>query len=141
MLVLSDTLSALLWVVIAKAALLRSLLYINVARKLAAEHSMRWQQFFLRYFLTFILPVCSRWTSLSVELPRRLLWMIEYTFDLYFVCPRRHLSSDHLPLAFYLWDFELNSLTIVHSFLDQSMSSDKVQGPIYNFGPLPLQKL
>ena len=67
--------------------------------------------------------------------------MIEYTFDLYFVCPRRHLSSDHLPLAFYLWDFELNSLTIVHSFLDQSMSSDKVQGPIYNFGPLPLQKL
>ena len=43
------------------------------------------------------------------------------------------------PLTRYLWDFELNTLTIVHSYSDQSTSSDKVLGPIYNFGPLPLQ--
>ena len=40
-------------------------------------------------------------------------------------------------LARYLWDFELNTLTIVHSSLDQSTSSDKTQGPIYTFGPYP----
>ena len=43
------------------------------------------------------------------------------------------------PLACYLWEFELNTLTIVHSSLNQSTFSDKNQGLIYNFGPLPLQ--
>ena len=43
------------------------------------------------------------------------------------------------PLACYLWDFELNTLTIVYSSSDQSKSSAKAQGPIYNFGLLSLQ--
>ena len=129
MLVPLDTLSGLLWVVVAKAALLKSLLHINVARKLAAWHSMRWQQFFHRYFLTSILPIRSWCTSFSMEFPRRLLWVIEYTFDSFLT----------FPLARYLWDFKLNTLTIVHSFSNQSASSNKTQGPIYNFGPLPLQ--
>ena len=42
-------------------------------------------------------------------------------------------------LACYLWDFELNTLTIVYSSSDQSKSSAKAQGPIYNFGLLSLQ--
>ena len=50
MLVPSDTLSSRLWVGVVKAALLKSLLHINAARKLATEHSMRWQQLFLKYF-------------------------------------------------------------------------------------------
>ena len=43
------------------------------------------------------------------------------------------------PLESYLGDFELNTLIIVYSFSDQSMSSAKAQVPIYNFGPLSLQ--
>ena len=36
-------------------------------------------------------------------------------------------------------DFELNTLTTVYSSSNQSTSSDKVQGPIYDFRPLSLQ--
>ena len=48
-LVPSDILSSLLRVVVVKAALFRSFLHINAARKLVARHSMRCQQLFLRY--------------------------------------------------------------------------------------------
>ena len=43
------------------------------------------------------------------------------------------------PLESYLGDSELNTLTIVYASSDQSTSSAKAQGPIYNFGPLSLQ--
>ena len=92
----SDTLSGLLWVVVAKAALFKGLLHINAAKKLAAGHSMQWQQVFLRHFLTSILPIRLRCMSFSVEFPRMSLWVIEYTFYLCFVYSRRHFSSDHL---------------------------------------------
>ena len=38
----SDTLSGILWVVVVKAILFRGHLNINVARKIAVVHSMRW---------------------------------------------------------------------------------------------------
>ena len=95
-LVPSDTLSSLLWVVVAKTVPFRGFLYINAVRKLAVGHSMQWQQLFFKYFLASILPVRSRCTSPSVEFPRRSLWVIEYTFDLCFVYSRRHFSSNHL---------------------------------------------
>ena len=101
-LVPSYTLFGLLWVVVAKTALFSGLLHINTARKLAAGHSMLWQQLFLRYFLASILLVRSRCTSLSVEFPRMSLWVIEYTFDLCFIYPRRHFSSDHLSTCMLL---------------------------------------
>ena len=41
-LVPSDTLSGLLWVEVAKAALFKGLLYINAAKELAAEHLIWW---------------------------------------------------------------------------------------------------
>ena len=47
------TSTGFLWVVVAKAALFKGLLHINVTRKVAAMHLMRWQQLFLRYFLGF----------------------------------------------------------------------------------------
>ena len=95
-LVSSYTLSGFLWIVVAKAVLFKGLLHINVARKLAARHSMWWQQLFLRYFLTFTLPVRSWCTSLSAKFPRMSLWIIEYTFDLCFVYLRRHSFSYHI---------------------------------------------
>ena len=93
-LVPSDTLSDLLWIVVAKPALFMGFLHINAARKLAAGHSMLWQQLFLKYFLASILPIRSRCSSPSVGFSRRSLWVIEYMFDLCFVYPRRHFSSD-----------------------------------------------
>ena len=141
-LVSSNTLSSFLWVVIAKAALFRGRLNINVARKLAAGHSMRWQQFFLRYFLAFTLPVRSRCTSFSAEFPGMSLWVIEYTWSVLCLSKETLLLEPHFltfPLACYLWDFELNTLTMVYSSSDQSTSSAKAQDPIYNFGPLSLQ--
>ena len=44
-------------------------------------------------------------------------------------------------LACYLWDFELNTLTIVYSSSDQSTFLVKVQDPICNFWPLSLQNI
>ena len=41
-LVPSDTLSGLLWVEVAKAALFKGLLYINAAKELATEHLIWW---------------------------------------------------------------------------------------------------
>ena len=46
---------------------------INATRELATEYLMRWQQFSLRYFWVPIFIVCLWRTSLSLELPRRLL--------------------------------------------------------------------
>ena len=44
---------------VAKAVLFKGLFHINAARKLTAEHSMRWQQLYFRYFLVPIIPICS----------------------------------------------------------------------------------
>ena len=101
-LVPSNTLSGFLWVVVAKAALFRGLLHINVAKKLTAGYSMQWQQLVLRYFLAPLLLVRSWCTSFSVEFPGKSLWVIGYTFDLCFVYPRRQFFSDHLFQPFHL---------------------------------------
>ena len=58
-LVLLDTIFGPLWVGVIKAVLFRGLFHINAARKLAAKHSMQWQQLFLRYFWASISLVCS----------------------------------------------------------------------------------
>ena len=143
MLVPSDTLLSLLWVVIAKAIMFRGLLHINAAKELAAGHSMRWQQFFFRYFLAFTLPVRSRCTSFSAEFPgMSLLSNRIYVWSVFCLSNETLLLGPHFltfPLACYLWDFELNTLTMVYSSSNQSTSSAKAQGPIYNFGPLFLQ--
>ena len=57
----------------AEKVLFRGYFLINAARELAIEHSMWWQQFSLRYFWVPIFLVCLWRTSLSLELPRRLL--------------------------------------------------------------------
>ena len=40
--------------------------------------------------------------SFSVKFPGRSLWVVEYTFNLCIVYPRRQSSSDHLPQPFHL---------------------------------------
>ena len=98
----SDSLFSFLWVVVAKAALFRGLLHINAARKVAAVHSMQWQQLSLRYFWVPLLLVCSWCTSLSLEFHGRSLWSLEYIFELYLLYLRRYSSSDNLPICILL---------------------------------------
>ena len=52
----------------AEKVLFRGHFFINVARELATKHSMRWQQFSLRYFWIPIFLVHLWRTSLSLEL-------------------------------------------------------------------------
>ena len=66
-----DSLFGFLWVVVVKAGLFSGLLHINVTRKVAAMYSMRWWQFFLRYFWVPLLLICSWCKSLPLELLRR----------------------------------------------------------------------
>ena len=138
----SDTLFGFLWVMIAKIALFKGFLNINAARKAAAMHSMQWQQLYLKYFLVPILLVCLWCSPPVVEFLGMLLWVARYVLDLHLAYPRRYSSSKHLSQPFHwnitLVDSELNTPTIVYSSFDQSMSSNKPQGPIYNFGPLSL---
>ena len=58
-LVPSDTFSGFLWVVVAKTALFKGLLHINVVRKVAAVHLIWWWQLSLRYFNVSFILVCS----------------------------------------------------------------------------------
>ena len=45
------------------------------------------------------------------------------------------------PFATYSWDSKLDTLTTVYLPSNQSTSSARAQGPIYNFGPLSLHNL
>ena len=58
----SGTVLRFLWVVVAKALLFRSLLYINAVKKVVVVPLMRWQQFSFRYIIFFFwgfLPSCT----------------------------------------------------------------------------------
>ena len=57
----------------AEKVLFRDHFLINMVRELATEHSMRQQQFFLKYFWVSIFLVRLWRTSLLLELPGRLL--------------------------------------------------------------------
>ena len=72
-LVPSATFPGSLWVVVAKVALSRHLLHINVASKVAVMHLMRWCQPFLRYFQVFLIFPCPWSTFLSLNLLGRSL--------------------------------------------------------------------
>ena len=45
----------------------------------------------------------------------------------------------HPSIVLYTWNFTLEPIIISGLSSDNLMSSDKAQGPIYYFGPLPLQ--
>ena len=53
----------------AEKVLFKDHFLINAAKELATEHSMRWQQLFLRYFGVPLLLVRLWRTSLSLKLP------------------------------------------------------------------------
>ena len=72
-LVPSATFPSSLWVALAKVALFRRLLHINMASKVAIVHLMWWCQSSLRYFQVFFLLPCPWSAFLSLNLLRRSL--------------------------------------------------------------------
>ena len=86
-LVPNDTLTGPLWVGATKATLFRGLLHINAARELVAKYSMRWWQFFLRYFsalilsCTFIVHILINRTSWNVTLDNRTHLLTPFLFS------------------------------------------------------------
>ena len=143
MLVPSDTPSGLLWVEVATTALFKGLLHVNAARKLTAEHLMRWQQPFLRY-LWISIPLVSSWCTFPLmEFPRRSLWTKGHAFSPCFTYPRRHSSLEYFPQPFHLQHTQetLNltpSLPFIRPrIIPRSRPRPKAQGLIYNLGPHP----
>ena len=131
----SNTLSGFLWVVVAKAALFRGLLNINAARKVAVVYSMWWQQLSLRYFWVPIILIRLWCTSLSLELPGRSPWLLEYIFELYLSCLKRYSSLDHPPICILLIKSRVWTIHYHSFFLGLLMLSAKAQNPIYDLGP------
>ena len=90
-----------LWTVVVETALFKSLLHINVARKVTAIHLMRWySSFSLKYFCILILSVCVWSLSSSLESLGRLPKPPECLLDWYSSGPRRVTSSDFNPPPF-----------------------------------------
>ena len=79
----SDTLINSLWVAVAKVALFRGLLFINVARRVIVIHLMWWWQPLLRYFGS---PSFLRIRGMDYSgWDAPLIWILQ--------CPRRNSSS------------------------------------------------
>ena len=76
---------------------------------------------------------------LSLKLPRGSFYLLPCVIELHLPCPRSSSSSDHLRFIHCSWDFKLETLIDSCLSSDHLTSSDKAQGPIYDFGPLSLQ--
>ena len=89
----SDTLINSLWVVMAKVALFRGLLFINAVRRVVVKHLMWWWQTLLRYFGS---PSFLRIRGMDYSgWDAPLTWILE--------CPRRNYSSDMFSLTQWAW--------------------------------------
>ena len=92
-----------------------------------------------RYFCILIIFACAWSSSLSLDL----LWgspkLPKYLPDWYSLYLRSINSSDYIPSFFFFFNVILHSepLLIIYSSSDVSMSWNRAQGPIYQFGLLP----
>ena len=93
--------------------------------------------FTFRYFCILIIFACAWSSSLSLDLPGRSPKLPKYLLDWYSLYPRRINSSDYIPPSFPYVILHSRPLLIIYSSSDVSIYSDKVLGPIYQFGLLP----
>ena len=77
-------------------------LHINVARKVAVVHLMRWWHLFLRYFWVPLFFICSWCTSPSTEFLGKSPRLLEYISELYLSYPKSYSSSDQLLIRILL---------------------------------------
>ena len=93
--------------------------------------------FTFRYFYILIIFACAWSSSLSLDLPGGSPKLPKYLLDWYSLYPRRINSSDYIPPSFPYVILHSRPLLIIYSSSDVSIYSDKVLGPIYQFGLLP----
>ena len=93
--------------------------------------------FAFKYFCILIIFACAWSSSLSLDL----LWgspkLPKYLPDWYSLYLRSINSSDHIPPSFLYVILHSGPLLIIYSSSDTSMSSNRAQGPISQFGLLP----
>ena len=87
-----------------------------------------------RYFCTLIIFACAWSSSLSLDLPRELPRLPKYLLDRYSLYPRSIDSSDYIPSYFLYVIIHSEYLLLIYSFSDVSMSWNRVQDPLYQFG-------
>ena len=140
-LVPSATFPTSLWVALAKEALYRRLLHINVASKVAVVHLMRWCQSSLRYFQVFLLFSRPWNTFLSLNLLRRSLKLLCYIFWTILIKSEEYVLLGRPYICSLLMEF---GIRVFHHYLlilePIFISLDKAQGLIYDPGPLPLRQ-
>ena len=89
-------------------------------------------------FCMFISPVSIIRSSWKVALSVNVCtWSVLYWFEeIILLGP----TFSTFPLLFYLWDSDLDTLTMIYPSSNKLKPSAKAQGPIYEFGPLTLHK-
>ena len=96
--------------------------------------------FAFKYFCILIIFACAWSSSLSLDFPERSPKLPKYLLDWYPSYPRRINSSDYIPPSFPYVILQFRPLLIIYSSSDVSISSNRAQDPIYQFGLLPPQK-
>ena len=97
--------------------------------------------FAFRYFCLLIIFACAWSSSLLLDLLGGLPKLPKYLLDWYSSYPRRINSSDYILPSFPYIILHSGPLLIIYSSLDVSISSNRAQDPIDQFGLLPPQLL
>ena len=89
------------------------------------------------YFCILIIFVCAWSSSLSLDLPEGSSKLPKYLLDRYSLYVRRIDSSDCILSYFLYVIIHSEHPLLIYSFSDVSMSWNRAQGPLYQFGFLP----
>ena len=92
-----------------------------------------------RYFCILIIFACAWSSSSSLDPLRGSPRLPKYLLDWYSLYPMSINSSDYIPPSFLYVILHYEPLLIIYSSSDVSISSNRAQGPIYQFGLLPPQ--
>ena len=94
-----------------------------------------------RYFCILIIFANAWSPSLSLDLPGGSPKLSKYLLDWYSSYPMSINSSEYIPSSFLYVILHSEPLLIIYSSSNVSMSLNRAQGPIYQFGLLPPQFL
>ena len=95
------------------------------------------EAFAFRYFCILIIFACAWSSSLSLDLLGGSPKLPKYLLDWYSLYPRSINSSDYILPSFFYVILHSGPLLIIYFSSDVSISSNRAQGPIYQFGLLP----
>ena len=94
-----------------------------------------------RYFYILIIFTCAWSSFLSLDPPGGSPRLPKYLLDWYSLYPRSINSSNYIPSSFLYVILYSKHLLIIYSSSDVSMSWNRAQGPLHQFGLLPPHEL